>query len=361
MRVSRLRRETSPVERTLWHPAGIVGRQGAGQMQHTGATRPQPRGSRLNRPQWGIAIGGFFVGAFALTVVLGMTSPEETSATVLGRVVAPVLLTSIATMILMRRSPLWFRALWLTGFVGATLGVSSLGLMARDRIHDERAFNDGIRETVDGLQRALDELNYRDGVPAARPKPTLKPEEGRYARALLVFRTAMWERVEDKRLYQQALQDCEWQRALEPTDLQKPDANALLKKRLACAGAAIDAWAARERTTTRDFVRDMAAAEMPADFRKGFEKGIARGEERSQFERSVASEREVLAVAGRQAELLISLRWEMDGETIMFHSERDKQAFDEAQRELRRAMRDNEALRRGGDAQLQQLRDRMRD
>ena len=324
-------------------------------MQDTHVTRP-----RQHSPQWILGLVGFFAGLIAVIVVLSMTESGETFAIMLGRVVAPVLLTVVAMLILLRFSPLWFRVLWAALFLGLTLGLSSFGLLVRDQIQQEQAFYREMDKTMVQAQRGLESLKSGTATGEAWPEPQPPRGDEGYDRAIYAFRHVVWERLRNQQMYQADLQACGWSKLLDSTDLHKRDAKAVTERRLAGARAAIDGWRTRELATTQRFVAAARAAKMPADFRRGFEKGLAEARAERRIETSVQSERAIIDAAEKQVRILLRTRWQMDGDMFMFYDDASMNAFNEAGETLQQRIREGERHAREASQEIWDVREALK-
>lgn len=309
------------------------------------------------RPQWLAAVIGFVVGIVASALVMTLTGAEDSASVALGRVIAPVVLTSAAMLFVLRRSPAWFRVLWVVAFAGLIVGVTGLGVTVRTYVQQQQAFYRELDESIAESQRAFREVDRNVDTPAPAPRPPAS-DEG-YARANYVYRRVMWERLESARRYQRDLRASGWSQLLEPTELRAADARGRVQQRAGNARKAVDDWVRREHAIIRRFARDMAKERLPFGIREGFTRAIASGDAERRYAAIAASEKSIIDAEVRVADILLSNRWQWDArqQAFLFYTDAGLADFQRAQSDLDARIREGEARRNEMEQQVSRLRE----
>lgn len=294
-------------------------------------------GALERKPQWLIGGVAFVAGIVLTAIMLGLTAPDEPSSHALGRALVPLVLVSAAMMLVLRRSPLWFRLGWVTLFVMLVLSTTGVALLVRDHILRTRALNDAVRTMMTQMQQVVRDPDVVPVIALERPE-----NDEDYALAIYLTRWIVQSRRDNRKQYLDALQAAGWDRLLMAEELARPGAQATARTRIAAVRRIQEVWIGKERATTRRFLSEMERAELPADFRRGFMRSMAESDVDARADRALASERAIVDAAEDMIEVLFTHRWTREGDAFMFHTQEGLDAYEVADAALQETIRSGE-------------------
>lgn len=313
---------------------------------------PAKRGSI----QWLAATLGFVAGLMVVTALVALGAGGDASP--LQRILLAVIVVATMMFFVLRRSPLWFRLAWVGTFCVLFLGVGSLAIRMQERVVAERQLNLAVQQMPADLQKGMEALS--SGKPLPQRDPLVRPAEDRdYAMAIYVVRWTVQSRIDSYKRYLDELAAIGWERTIEPEELERPDAREVMRARIAMAHKALDARIARERKITRGYMDGMKSADLPRDFRRGFEQRARTIDADRSVNDFAAAERAIIKAIETFAETMLSYAWDHEDGQYLFHSDAGLAAFEKAQAALLRAIEAGEAGRRDTEQRMQELRTRM--
>lgn len=296
-------------------------------------------------PQWARAIPAFAVGVLLAAWLIAGGAGAESLEYMVGRLAGAVLVTAALAMVLLWRSPLWFRLVWLAAYVCFLVGIGGAALHARERARENQAFEQDLIEAVEKMGSAIDEIN------AGRPRIDVLPEgaaadDRRYGEANFAFRSLLQARLDNHYRLEDDIKALDMPRLLEPENLRGPKARARVKERITAARTTVDDWVTRDREATQAFKDAWSRAERPEALRDVIDlAGMSREHERSLL-RSRDAQMAMIDALEESADVLLRHRWTIRDEVLLFHDEAGLRAFEAAQGKLRQ---------RGMEAHLAQM------
>lgn len=306
---------------------------------------------REKQPQWGAALAGMLVSLFLCVTAIGSAPAGGSAAYALGTALIP----AIVMWFVLRGSPVLFRLGWIGLLVAIVFGVASARQDSTKKMDALMSDTSAAADQIGEIMKAGHEgaaIKVPDGLQA----PT---SDDPYAMAGYYVKRVVVLRAQSHNRYLGELDAAGWERVLEPDELRKPDARAVLAERVKKAHVSINAWIGRERATTRDFIRDMRALKLPAGFASGIEKGASSSDFERQFEEVADSERSIVDAIQRVAEVFLAHRWQMQGEELLFETEAGLSAYRSANAALEQRMADQERLNAQQKAKFETLRKRL--
>lgn len=315
-----------------------------------------PHAAKRGSIQWLAAAVGFVAGLIAVTALVALGAGGDASP--LQRILLAVIVVASVMFFVLRRSPLWFRALWVGAFSVLFLGVGSLAIRMQQRMAAERELNLVAQQMPAELQKATEALS--SGKPLPKRDPLVRPAEDRdYAMAIYLTKWAVHSRIDSNKRYLDDLTAIGWERAIEPEELRRPDARDVLRSRIAMAHGALDARIARERKITREYMDGMKDADLPRDFRRGFERSTRSVDMDRSVNEFAATERAIIKATEAFAEAMLSHEWSHEDGQYLFHSDAGLAAFEKTQAALLRAIEAGDAGIRDRERKMQELRNRI--
>ncbi len=316
--------------------------------------RPSPSPS----PQWIAAIVGFMLGIVAAAIVVAVGAGGESGRSVLGVLFVAVVAISALMLFVLRRSPVWFRLVWVTVFSLFLMGTGALGVAIQRRMAAERELNTVVQNMPRELQEAMAAI--QQGKPLPKRPPLVRPErDADYAMAIYLTKSTVYARIDNQQRYMDDLKAVDWERLLEPAEYHRPDSRERARARVAGALKALDTRIEREHAVTRTFVEGMRKADLPAGFRSGFEQRASEIDINREIDELAASERKAIQAASRVSEVLLDHPWQRQGNDLMFETDTGLYAFRAAQAALDAAIRDSEARDRRTERKVQDLREEL--
>lgn len=302
-------------------------------------------------PQWGAALAGMLVSLFLCITAIGRAPADSGGAYALGTALIP----AIVMCLVLRNSPLWFRLGWIGLLVAIVLGATAV---RQDSSRKMDALLTDTSVAADQIGELMKAGN--DGAAVKVPDGLQAPTgDDPYALAGYYLKRMVMLRAQSHNRYLAELDAVGWERVLEPDELRKPDARAVLAERVKKARTSITAWIGRERAITHGFIRDMRALKLPAGFASGIEKGANSSDFDRQFDEVADSERGIVDAIQRVAEVFLAHRWQMQGEELLFETEAGLSAYRSASATLEQRMADQERLSAQQKAKFDSLRKRL--
>lgn len=312
--------------------------------------RSVERQSVEKSPQWGAALAGMLVSLFLCISAIGRAPADSGGAYAVGTALIP----AIIMCLVLRTSPLWFRLGWIGLLVAVLLGATAF---RQDSTRKMDALLSDTSVAADQIGELMKAGN--DGAAVKVPDGLQAPTgDDPYLLAGYYLKRTVMLRAQSHNRYLAELDAVGWERVLEPDELRKPDARAVLAERVRKARASIAAWIGRERAITQGFIRDMRALKLPAGFASGIENGVSSDFDR-QFDEVADSERGIVDAIQRVAEVFLAHRWQMQGEELLFETEAGLSAYRSANATLEQRMADQERLSARQKAKFDSLRKRL--
>jgi hypothetical protein len=212
----------------------------------------------------------------------------------------------------------------------------------------------GLVEQLGKIEQAAQREAFAPLV-VDRPKPP-PADADVVARATYRIRWVGAERTDSFNRYAGALDEIAWARVLEPADLRRKDARALLKRRIDTAREAHLARMRREAEISKAFIDDLRGLELPGDFKRGMEQALASNTHMDAFNALSKAELGVIEATEALGLALIEHRWEQRGDELLFYSDDGLYAYHNAQERLRRRIAEQEAVSRQTRAKLERQR-----